>query len=312
MAQAPFADQSGLVLTERDIERRKAFIGLEAADIERILSVRELVERNVDRYVAVFFRSLERLNEAAPLFARPAILADIKARKREHLVASVAGEYGVSYAEQRIALGMLYSQVELDARVFLGAFHQLMAAIGADILASFAGDPAAAFEKFISLKKISFFDIGLIVDVLIAERERTITVQQDVIRELSTPVLQFREHLLILPLIGLIDSVRARQLTDDLLRVIRTNRAKAVIVDITGVPIVDSKVAQHLAQTVTACQLMGVAAIVTGISGAVAQALVALGIETDAFNAVGDLQRGIEAAERLLGYRMVRVSDLPA
>jgi rsbT co-antagonist protein RsbR len=312
MAQAPFADQSGLVLTERDIERRKAFISLEAADIERILSVRELVERNVDRYVAVFFRSLERLNEAAPLFARPAILADIKARKREHLVASVAGEYGVSYAEQRIALGMLYSQVELDARVFLGAFHQLMAAIGADILASFAGDPAAAFEKFISLKKISFFDIGLIVDVLIAERERTITVQQDVIRELSTPVLQFREHLLILPLIGLIDSVRARQLTDDLLRVIRTNRAKAVIVDITGVPIVDSKVAQHLAQTVTACQLMGVAAIVTGISGAVAQALVALGIETDAFNAVGDLQRGIEAAERLLGYRMVRVSDQPA
>jgi rsbT co-antagonist protein RsbR len=312
MAQAPFADQSGLVLTERDIERRKAFISLEAADIERILSVRELVERNVDRYVAAFFRSLERLNEAAPLFARPAILADIKARKREHLVASVAGEYGVSYAEQRIALGMLYSQVELDARVFLGAFHQLMAAIGADILASFAGDPAAAFEKFISLKKISFFDIGLIVDVLIAERERTITVQQDVIRELSTPVLQFREHLLILPLIGLIDSVRARQLTDDLLRVIRTNRAKAVIVDITGVPIVDSKVAQHLAQTVTACQLMGVAAIVTGISGAVAQALVALGIETDAFNAVGDLQRGIEAAERLLGYRMVRVSDLPA
>jgi rsbT co-antagonist protein RsbR len=57
---------------------------------------------------------------------------------------------------------------------------------------------------------------------------------------------------------------------------------------------------------------MGVAAIVTGISGAVAQALVALGIETDAFNAVGDLQRGIEAAERLLGYRMVRVSDQPA
>ena len=312
MALAPFVDQSGLVLTERDIERRKAFIGLKAADIERILSVRELVERNVDRYVAAFFRSLERLDEAAPLFARPAILADIKARKREHLMASVAGEYGVSYAEQRIALGMLYSQVELDARVFLGAFHQLMAAIGADILASFAHDPVAAFEKFISLKKISFFDIGLIVDVLIAERERTITVQQDVIRELSTPVLQFREHLLILPLIGLIDSLRARQLTDDLLRVIRTNRAKAVIVDITGVPIVDSKVAQHLAQTVTACQLMGVAAIVTGISGAVAQALVALGIETDAFNAVGDLQRGIEAAERLLGYRMVRVSDQPA
>jgi rsbT co-antagonist protein RsbR len=137
-------------------------------------------------------------------------------------------------------------------------------------------------------------------------------VQQEVIRELSTPVLQFREHLLILPLIGLVDTARARQLTDDLLRAIRTNRAKAVVVDITGVPVVDSKVAQHLAQTVTACRLMGAGAIVTGVSGAVAQALVTLNVETEAFNAVGDLQRGIEAAERLPGYQMVRAPGLPA
>jgi len=179
-------------------------------------------------------------------------------------------------------------------------------------LAKLAGDPPAAFEKVSPLKKVSFFDIGMIVDVLIAERERTMTAQQEVIRELSTPVLQFREHLLILPLIGLIDTVRASQLTDELLHAIRVNRAKAVIVDIMGVPVVDSKVARHLAQTVTACQLMGVSAIVTGISGAVAQALVTLGVEIEAFNAVGDLQRGIKAAERLMGYRMVRAPSLPA
>ena len=62
----------------------------------------------------------------------------------------------------------------------------------------------------------------------------------------------------------------------------------------------------------TACRLIGVSAIVTGVSGAVAQAMVALGVDIETFNAVGDLQRGIEAAERLLGYRMVRVSDQPA
>jgi len=200
------SDQPRLALTERDIERRKAFVGLEAADVRRILAARGLVEQNVDRYLANFFQSLQRLEEAAPLFASPAVLADIKERKREHLLALVGGHYGVPYAEQRVALGMLYGQVGLDARVFLGAFHQLMAAIGVDIVASFARDPAAAFAMFTSLKKISFFDIGIIVDVLIAERERTITMQQEVIRELSTPVLQFREHLLILPHIGVIDT----------------------------------------------------------------------------------------------------------
>jgi anti-anti-sigma regulatory factor/CHASE3 domain sensor protein len=142
----------------------------------------------------------------------------------------------------------------------------------------------------------------------VAERAAEIERQQEVIRELSTPVLQFREGLLILPLIGSVDSARARQLTDDLLHAIRTNRARAVIIDITGVPTVDSRVANHLAQTVEACRLMGVSAIVTGISGAVAEALVKLGVDIAAFSTMGDLQRGIEAAERLLGYQMVRAN----
>ncbi|HKX07136.1 MAG TPA: protoglobin domain-containing protein [Stellaceae bacterium] len=298
-----------MILTDRDVERRRAVVALGAADIKRILGIRDLVERSVDRYVATFISALEALPEAASLFTSPSILSEVKTRKREHLLALAGGEYGVAYAEQRIALGVLYSRVQLEPRVFLGAFHGLMKAIGTDIIAAGRADPDAAYETFASLKKVSFFDIGIIVDVLIAEREQTIAAQQEVIRELSTPALQLRDHLLILPLIGVVDSDRARQLTDNLLRTIRTNRAKAVVIDITGVPMVDSKVAQHLVQTVTACQLMGVAAIVTGISGAVAQALVTLGVEFEAFNAVGDLQRGIEAAERLLGYQVVRTAS---
>ena len=69
----------------------------------------------------------------------------------------------------------------------------------------------------------------------VQQRERVIREQQEAIRELSTPVLQVRERLLILPIIGLIDPQRARQLTEQLLRGIRTNRAKVVVIDITGV-----------------------------------------------------------------------------
>ena len=107
-------------------------------------------------------------------------------------------------------------------------------------------------------------DIGLTVDVLIAERERVISLQQDAIRELSTPVLQVRDRLLILPIIGVIDSLRAKQLTDDLLHSIRANRARIVVMDITGVAAVDSKVANHFIQTVAAARLMGANVIVTG------------------------------------------------
>jgi len=73
----------------------------------------------------------------------------------------------------------------------------------------------------------------------VQERERIIRQQQEAIRELSTPVLQVRERLLILPIIGVLDSQRARQVTEQLLRGIRTNRAKVVVIDITGVPAID-------------------------------------------------------------------------
>jgi rsbT co-antagonist protein RsbR len=139
----------------------------------------------------------------------------------------------------------------------------------------------------------------------VQERERIIRQQQEAIRELSTPVLQVRERLLILPIIGVIDPQRARQVTEQLLRGIRANRAKVVVIDITGVPAVDSTVANHLVQTVDASRLMGATVIVTGLSSEIAQTLVTIGVDLSKMKTVGDLQGGIEEAERLLGYKVI-------
>ena len=143
----------------------------------------------------------------------------------------------------------------------------------------------------------------------VQERERIIREQQEAIRELSTPVLQVRERLLILPIIGVIDPQRARQLTEQLLRGIRTNRAKVVVIDITGVAAMDSQIANHLVQTVEASRLLGATVIVTGLSPEIAQTLVNIGVDLGKMNTVGDLQGGIEGAERLLGYKVVPIGD---
>jgi rsbT co-antagonist protein RsbR len=138
----------------------------------------------------------------------------------------------------------------------------------------------------------------------VQERERIIRQQQEAIRELSTPVLQVRERLVILPIIGILDNQRARQLTEQLLKGIRTHRAKVVVIDITGVPEIDSTVANHLVQTVEASRLMGASVIITGLSSEIALTLVTIGVDLSKMNAVGDLQGGIEQAERLLGYEV--------
>src|SRR5438552_16970889 len=113
----------------------------------------------------------------------------------------------------------------IEPRDCMSAFHQLLRAIGAATIKQFESTPVEGFENFMSLKKVAFFDIGIIVDILVFERERTIRQQQEAIRELSTPVLQIRDRLLLLPIIGVIDTLRAPFITDSLLRSIRANGA---------------------------------------------------------------------------------------
>lgn len=144
------------------------------------------------------------------------------------------------------------------------------------------------------------------------ERERVIRQQQLAIRELSTPVLKVRDQLLILPIIGGLDAGRARQLTEQLLNGIRENRAKVVVVDITGVPAIDMPVANHLVQAIRASALMGARVIITGLSSGIAQTLVDLRVDLSMMQSVGDLQGGIEEAERQLSYAVTRTRDVSA
>ncbi|HWL18223.1 MAG TPA: protoglobin domain-containing protein [Bradyrhizobium sp.] len=292
-----------------DIERRLEFVNLKPEDHKRIGAVKAEVLDHLDEHVSAFFDHLAQFEEAWGIVGRRDLIEEAKRLKREHLVAMVAGDYGRQYMDQRFRLGQLYSRASLEVSIFMGGFHGLMASIGRRITNRFADDPLTGFEHFTSFKKIAFFDIAIIVDAMMADREQTIRQQQEAIRELSTPTLQMRDRLLILPIIGMLDTRRAKQLTDELLHAIRAHRAKVVVMDVTGVATVDSKVADHLIQTIDAAALMGATVIVTGISAAVAQSLVTLGVDLGRLTTLGDLQGGIEEAERILAVRHGRRSS---
>lgn len=276
-------------LTRDAIQRRRAYVGLGADDLTELAAAKPIVHQTVEQHVDAFFGYLAELPEARAVMQNREALSLARKLKRAHLLAMVEGEYGEVYVEQRLKLGQLYSQVGLEPAVFLGAFNHLLSSLASVIGAHFA-----------SIRKVAFFDIALITDVLVFERERVIRVQSEAIRELSTPVLQLRDRMLLLPIIGVVDTHRAHLIMQNVLAAVREKRAKVVVMDVTGVSTVDSKVANHLLQTVSAARLMGAHVIVTGISAEVAQSLVALGIDLGQVTAVGDLQGGIEDAERML------------
>ena len=197
----------------------------------------------------------------------------------------------------------------VETHEVLGIVLLLRDVLGRALLVHYQGD-ADLLNRVQDAYEPAANRIAVTVGVsFVDERERVIREQQAAIRELSTPVLQVRGRLLILPIIGVLDSQRARQLTEQLLGAIQTNRAKVVVIDITGVASIDETVANHLVQTVEASRLMGASAILTGLSSGIAQTLVDLGVDLGSMRTVGDLQGGLEEAERLLGYRVIQEGE---
>jgi rsbT co-antagonist protein RsbR len=197
----------------------------------------------------------------------------------------------------------------VETHEVLGVVLLLRDVLARELFAKYRGD-SDHLNRILDAYEPAANRIAVTVGVsFVEERERVINEQQEAIRELSTPVLQIRERLLILPIIGVLDPSRARQLTQQLLAAIRDNRAAVVVIDITGVATIDRTVANHLVQAVEASRLMGASTILTGLSPEVTQALVDLGVDLSMMRTVGDLQGGLEEAERLAGYRGAGAAD---
>lgn len=143
-----------------------------------------------------------------------------------------------------------------------------------------------------------------------AEREQlqqaVIEAQRQALQDLSTPIIPLIDGMIVMPLIGAIDTRRSQDIMRALLNGISDYKAKIVILDITGVPIVDSGVADHLNRTIQAARLKGAQTIVTGISDAVAEAIVDLGIDWNNMDTLQNLQTGLITALDSLGFKLVR------
>ena len=133
------------------------------------------------------------------------------------------------------------------------------------------------------------------------EQERLVQRQRDEILELSTPVIQVWDKVLVLPVIGTLDSMRAARLTEGLLERIALEQAEVVILDISGVPAIDTDVAQHLLKTVEAARLMGTESVLSGVRPETAQAIVHLGIELGTLRSRNSLRDALQLALRLVG-----------
>ncbi len=142
------------------------------------------------------------------------------------------------------------------------------------------------------------------------DQTEQLIAQQQTIRELGTPILPLYEGILVMPLVGAIDSFRAGQMMEKLLTTIAERQSDIVIIDITGVPIIDTAVANYLLQTVQAARLLGAHIIMVGIGPEIAQTIVQLGVDLSKMTVGATLQSGIELALRYVGRAIRPIASL--
>ena len=139
------------------------------------------------------------------------------------------------------------------------------------------------------------------------EGERT--KQAALIMEMSTPVMRLWDNILLLPIVGLVDSKRVQLIMETALQKILDYQAKVLIMDIQGVPTIDSAVANHLVQITKATKLMGCTCIVTGISPEISQALVNLGIELGDVLTQATLKDGVDTSLKSTGLQLHKINN---
>jgi rsbT co-antagonist protein RsbR len=176
------------------------------------------------------------------------------------------------------------------------------------LVAALHGHPAlkaAQLPATLRLEQLTDRCVLILAGSFVAAREEVIRRQTEALREISTPVITLWDSILLLPLVGVVDSVRAQQISENLLEAIGRSEAEVTIIDVTGVPVMDTSVARHILKTVAAAEMLGTRVVLTGISPSTAQTMVKLGIDMSGVPTRGSLKAGMALGLTMTGRRIV-------
>ena len=294
-----------LQFDELELSRRRAFFQLTDDDLARLAGLAPFAIRHTTEIVEAFYELLLGHPETRKFFSDELAVRRVKGLQAEYFLGLFSGRCDLAYVTNRLRVGATHERIGLSPKWYLGAYRRYLQVVRERLFQDFPLEEAQV--SFESIQRLVFFDMSIAIDTFIFAHVETIHRHQLAIRELSTPVIRVHERVLLLPLIGTVDSLRASQVMDALLLRVIEEQARVVIVDIAGVPVVDTKVADSLLKTTAAVRMLGAQTIVTGISAPIARTLVQLGVDVSTVHTRARLQEGIELALQLDGRAIVEV-----
>ena len=264
-----------------DLENARRVYNITDSDCKLISQYKPEFEKHVDVFIDDFYEWMAMLPEYKEMFAKQNVVNRVKKSQTQYWIDLFCANINSEYIDKRYNLGRIHAMINLPLSVYMAAVsfssQWWMNKISKD--ASFS---AYKDKLTISLTKLITFDSSIVSASYTQETNDIISRQGQSLLDLSTPIIELWEDVLVLPIIGVIDSSRVQQMTEQMLEKVLINESKIVILDIQGVPTLDSSVANHIIKMTKSCKLLGAQCIISGISVPIAQTLVAIGIELEA------------------------------
>ena len=259
----------------------------------------------IEIFIHDFYTWMPNVPEYKELFSRQGLLQQVRKKQTEYWRQLFACDLNELYFQSRYKVGYMHASITLPISSYVAGMS-----FAADWWISKISETKPANNNttllICSLQKLFSLDVAIVSASYTQASNELIEQQSRALLELSTPTIQLWEDILVLPILGILDSRRAQDMTEVMLHKIQQTNARIIIIDITGVPTVDSSVANHLIKITKATKLMGCECILSGIGPEIAQTLVQLGINLDRIETSSNLKSAFQLALIKTGYNIIR------
>ncbi len=260
----------------REVEALLKLYEITDEDLDRIRSAGELLKDRMNDLVSRWYSWLETQPEFEEFFSDEEVLRRAQALQLDYWKDFFSAQVDPEYLETRRHLGKTHVRIGLPLPTYFAGTTKFLSVIF-ELLEEEGWDSASATAE--AINELAHLDIGVVVETYTTLEKEVIESQSRALMEMSTPVTEIWKGILLLPIVGIIDSKRAQDIMSAALSQVAETHARIFILDISGVGVVDTAVANHLVKITKATRLMGCESMISGVSPAIAQTIVELGID---------------------------------
>ncbi len=277
---------------------------ISTGDLDQLKSIGTVVESHLDEIIEAFYVWLRGLSEFEHFFTDDHIVNRVMELQRIYWREFFQEERNEEYIEKRRLIGETHARIGLPLGLYCASMNKMHYILVARLTSNGSDDTTTEIlTKFMNL------DVAIVIETYSNVVSEAVSAQSRALMEMSTPVTQIWKGILMLPVVGIIDSKRAQEIMATTLSKISETQAQVFIMDISGVAVVDTQVANHMIQITKATRLMGCESTISGLSPSIAETIVQLGIDVGKVKTTATLKDALSSAFRRIGLAITEASD---